>query len=330
MAEYQYPLTEQNTVINVYPVEMVKVNSLNVLEERVEHFSEESLSHSVNNWSKAISRGMERELSFALKLAGSEKKSNQIIFNNDGLINEFSILKTLEDIKTFSQKYGLLGVKAPDTEQVNSKNPLVLATLQPHFIYNAYGFSVFEPVDLWFWHINEVRQILKLYDVVRKDSSDDRVNELIEIKEHNGRFGSLAEDRTTMDRYFVYWTKGELILMLPEGMEEKSMLEIGQYTLSKVLAFHISGGIHLGVGDIIRNPSTKGFKVLEQRYSPYLLAAIYYDLWQKINDDKNIFICGNKSCGLPFIKSRRKKYCSDACKQEAYRERLKSKGSDRL
>ncbi|KHE71931.1 hypothetical protein [Halobacillus sp. BBL2006] len=329
MSDYQYPLTEQNIVINVYPVELVNVKRLIVEEEQVGPATEEILRKSANNWSKAMSIGMERELSLALKLAGSERDSHQIIFNNDGLINEFSHLKTVEDIEAFSQKYGLLGVNPPDSEQVNSKSTLVWATLQPYFIYNTYGFSVFEPIDLWFWHINEVRQILKLYDVVRKDSSDDRVDDLIEIKEHSGRFGSLAEDRTTMDRYFVYWTEGELILMLPKDMEERSMLEIGQYTLSKVLASHISGGIHLGVGELIRNPSTKGFKVSERRYTPYLLAAIYYDLWQKINDDKNIFICGNKSCGLPFIKSRRKKYCSDACKQEAYRER-KRKGSDTL
>ncbi|WP_371018934.1 hypothetical protein [Pseudalkalibacillus sp. JSM 102089] len=329
MSDYQYPLTDQNIVINVYPVELVNVKRLIIEEEQVGHASEEILRNSVNNWSKAMSRGMEHELSLALKLAGTERESHQIVFNIDGLINEFSHLKNIKDIEAFSQKYGLLGVKPPDTEQVNSKSSLVWTIFQPHFIYNAYGFSVIEPVDLWFWHINEVRQILKLYDVVRK-SFDDRVDELIEIKEHSGRFGSLAEDRTTMDRYFVYWTEGEQILMLPEDMEEKSMLEIGQYTLSKVLASHISDGIHLGVGDLIRNPSTKGFKVLEQRYTPYLLAAIYYDLWQKINDDKNIFICGNKSCGLPFIKSRRKKYCSDACKQEAYRERLNSKRRDRL
>ncbi|MBM7094785.1 hypothetical protein JSY36_03360 [Bacillus sp. H-16] len=105
-----------------------------------------------------------------------------------------------------------------------------------------------------------------------------------------------------MDQYFVHWREGESIVMLPEDMEEKSMLEIGQYTLSKVLASHIAGGVNLGVKDLIRNPSTKGFKILEQRYTRFLLAAIYYDLWQKINDDKNIFIlfAGTKTAAYPL------------------------------
>ncbi|MDM5450876.1 hypothetical protein [Peribacillus simplex] len=78
-------------------------------------------------------------------------------------------------------------------------------------------------------------------------------------------------------------------------------------------------------GEYIRNPSTKGFKITEERYSNYLLAAIYYDLWQTINDSKNVYLCENKNCQLPFVKSGRKKYCNEACKQEAYRIRLVEK-----
>lgn len=178
------------------------------------------------------------------------------------------------------------------------------------------------------WHINQVRKILKLYNAVRKASSEDLIYEIVEVKMHKGMFSDLTEDREVTDRYFVHWTDGELIQILPEHFEEKPILEIAQYTLAKILESRISNGINIGVEDIISNPSTKGFMITEQRYTRYLLAAIYYDLWQNINDFKNVYICANKSCRLPFIKSGRKKYCDEACKQEAYRIRLAEKEGD--
>ncbi|GGB71656.1 hypothetical protein [Fictibacillus barbaricus] len=318
MSKYTYPLTGQDSTVNVYPVQLVKVEQMNIEKENIGPRSKSILRNSLNNWSKALNKGMGEKLSLALKLVGLEEKSHQIVFNNDGLINQFAKLRSIEDIESFSKKYGLLGIEPPDNEQIKSSY-----YSHPSFIFNKYGSSLFEPIQLWHWHINEIHQILKLYDIVKKNSSDDSVSHLIEIKMHTGMFGSLAEDRSVTDRYFVHWTTGEPILMLPEDLEEKPLLEIGQYTLSKVLASHLYGGVHLGTGDIIRNSSTKGFKVLERRYTNSLLAAIYYDLWQKINNDMNIYICGNKSCGSPFIKAGRKKFCSDACKQEAYRDRLK-------
>ncbi|MBT2663084.1 hypothetical protein [Bacillus sp. ISL-45] len=92
---------------------------------------------------------------------------------------------------------------------MNSQAPAIKATLQPKFIFNNYGFSVFEPIELWQWHINEVKKILKLYNAVRKGSSDEVMYKIIEIKMHSGMFGSLAEDRTISERYFVHWTDGE-------------------------------------------------------------------------------------------------------------------------
>ena len=173
MSNYLYPLTEQNSKVNVYPVELVKVEELNIEKEQMGDFSKELLQKSVNNWGKALSKGMEEKLSLGMKLVGLEETSNQIVFNNEGLIEKFALLKTNKDIEAFSKKYGLLGIKHPDTEQVDSQHPAILYTLQPSFIFNDYGFSVFEPIQLWNWHINEVRQALKLYDAVRKERSDE-------------------------------------------------------------------------------------------------------------------------------------------------------------
>ncbi|WP_116316306.1 hypothetical protein [Bacillus subtilis] len=313
-----YPLSHSSK-INLYPVELVATDCIEVEEQNLGPASKEILKNSINNWSKAL-RG---KMSFALKLAGLEEDSHQMVFSNTGLMSEFASLKTIKDIEAFSKKYGLLGIKHPDSEQVNSQTPLIKATLQPAFIFINYGFSVFEPIELWQWHINEVQKILRLYHAVRKASSDELIYEIVEIKMHSGMFGSLTEDKEITDRYFVQWINGEEILMLPEHFEEKPLLEIAQYTLAKILESRISDGINLATGDLISNPSTKGFMITELRYTRYLLAAIYYDLWQTINDSKNIYLCDNENCRLPFVKSGRKKYCNEACKQEAYRIRLK-------
>ncbi|MDR7239648.1 hypothetical protein [Neobacillus drentensis] len=312
-----YPLSHGST-INIYPIELVAVDSIVVDEENLGPASEEILNESMTNWSKALGGN----LSFALKIAGRERDDHQIFFNNNGLMEEFSGLENLKDIETFSMKYGLLGIQHPDNAQVNSLAPAVKATLHPSFIFNNYGFSVFEPIQLWQWHINQVRKILRLYHAVRKASSEELIYEVIELKMRRGMFYILGEDEEVTDRYFVHWTDGEEILMLPENFEGKPILDIAQYILAKILESHISGGINLSVGDIISNPTTKGFKITEQRYTRYLLAAVYYELWQTINDSKNVYLCENKNCRLPFVKLGRKKYCNEACKQEAYRIRL--------
>lgn len=315
-----YPLS-QSSKVNLFPVELVSIENLVVEEQNLGPGSKEMLKESMSNWSRALGGN----LSFALKLAGLERDSHQIVFNNNGLMDEFASLKTIKDIEKFSMKYGLLGIKHPESTQLNSYSPAIRATLKPSTIFTKYDHSVFEPIELWQWHINEVRKILRLYHKARKANSVELLYEVIEIKMHHGMFGSLAEDREVTQRYFVHWTNGEVIIMLPTDYEEKSILDIARYTLAKILESRISGGINLGPGEIISHTSTKEFTIEEQRYSRYLLAAIYYDLWQTINNSKNVHLCENKNCRLPFVKSGRKKYCNEACKQEAYRYRIEER-----
>lgn len=311
-----YPLSYSEK-INLHPVDMVSVEQLITGEEHLHEFVIDSLI----NWRKALGN----EISTVLMLEGPESNSNQIIFNKDGLIREFSSLNTNEDIKLFSKNYGLLGIRFPESKQLNSQEPSVKATLNLNYFFNNYGFSVLEPVELWRWHITEVRNILKLYDLVKKSSPEDRVYETIEIKQSKGKYGDLAEDQEIYERYFVHWTSGLPILELPEEFEEKTILEIARFTLAEILESHLSGAINIGVGKLIDNPSTNVFQITEKRYSKYLLGAIYYDLWQKINGSTNIHLCGNKRCRRPFFRASRQLYCNEACKQEAYRIRLAEK-----
>ncbi|SMQ60886.1 hypothetical protein SAMN05444673_0435 [Bacillus sp. OV166] len=323
--DYFYPLTEANTEIDVVPVELVNVENLEKEIVEIGGFSEEFLTESINSWQKGMKILVDRDISLALMLNTSKTDPHQIIFNTEGLMNEFATLKTFKDIESFSKKYGLLGIKHPDLNHLYSPHPVSQYTKKASYIFHTYGFSVFEPIELWLWHIHEVQKILRLYDVIRNESSEEQIREIIEIKdpfEHDP--SDIYFEKIQINKPFnVHWTTGERIFMLPETMRKQSLLEIGQYTLSKILESRLKGGIQISVSDIVRNPLTKSFKVVESRYTQYLLAAIYYDLWQIINDDRNIYKCANKNCGLPFVKTRRKKYCSAACKQEAYRNRKK-------
>jgi hypothetical protein len=100
--------------------------------------SREMLNESMNNWRKALKGNMK----LVLKSAGMERDSHQIVFNNNGLMSEFAALKTIMDIEVFSKKYRLLGIRHPESAQVNSYAPAIKATLQPSFIFINYGFSV--------------------------------------------------------------------------------------------------------------------------------------------------------------------------------------------
>lgn len=330
--DYFYPLTETNTLVGVDYVELVDVQNLEKEKINIGGFSEEYLTESINNWRKAMKILVDCELSLALMLDVSKPNPHQITFNTEGLMIEFASLKTFKDIESFSKKYGLLGVKHPDMNHIESPHPVTQFTKKVSYIFNDYGHSVFEPLELWLWHINDVQQILKLYDVIRNECSEERIKEVIKIESLDKNILSMSDfnEFDLYDKWYVHWSTGEKILYLPKAMKKQSLLEIGQYTLSKVLELRLKGGVQIGVGDIVRNPLTKSFKVIENRYTHYLLAAIYYDLWQSINDDRNIYRCANRSCGFPFVKSRRKKYCSDACKQEAYRNRKKDEeGNDK-
>lgn len=308
-------------MINVYPVELVDMKQpIDVDHEDMGPSSKEILRSSIYKWKIAVRLIENEDLTACLKLVDLSRDSRQLIFNNKGLINEFAHLNTKEQIIDFSNKYGLLGISAPDSEQLNSIEWATRQTIHPKFIYNNYGHSVFEPINLWFWHIKKAQNILKLYNAIKNNPSEDRINNIIEVRLKKGRFESLDENRSLSERYFVYWIGGDEIGMLPKDMENESFTNIGKYALSEVLSFHISKGINLGVKKIIYNPT---LKIVEQKYTSYLLAAIYYDLWQTINEERNIAICANNNCGLPFEKNSKRKYCSNACKQEAYRNRIK-------
>lgn len=326
MNSYDFPLSNKTEFVNIRSIEFVDIQAnFDIKNELIGPASKKILKSSISNWTRAIDLIENKKLSHALKLTDMNEQTHIQKFTNKDIMIKFSELKTLEDIVTFSKKYGLLGVSAPSKEQLESVDWAVLQTKHPIYVYNSYGFSVFEPLDIWWWHITQVRSILKLYRAIKSYDSEESVINIIEIKMRKGRFSPIEEDQTISERYFVNWINGDEIFILPEIIEGSSITDIGKYTLTNLLAFHISGGVNIGIDEIVYDSPKAELIFTEQRYTSFLLAAIYYDLWQTLKDEKEVSICAYEECKIPFVKYGKQIYCSSACRQGAYRIRLKRK-----
>lgn len=213
-----------------------------------------------------------------------------------GLATRFARLRTAEDVDRFAMEYGLLGIaEVPDS------------------IYDTpvYGKAWFEPLSIWQHHIENVRRLLLLYRALsrQKKGYDVELDELLRLR-------SLASAPGT---YVIQWYDGKDTGIEIERGEEANLAAV---VLTVQLKQNLQGGINLSFSKIIPSKDAAvGFRIGEIRTTPFLLAAIYYDLWELITDSRPIITCGN--CGLPIEKSGRRDYCNDACKQAAYRKRRK-------
>lgn len=220
-----------------------------------------------------------------------------------GLALKFAGLKTHEDICEFASKYGFLGI-------VNKP-----ANLHQ---YPQYGRDVFETLSNWKYHISKVQRLVRLYRALcqrRKGYEMPIEGEIYNIVEFEDKSFAFLP-RTT-----IRWTDGYLekhlrIVIDTSLNEDENAVRI----LTSILSDQLHMGIFLGIDKVIpAKDSTIGFRLVEQKYTMFLLAAIYYDLWELITENRTVQVCS--SCGLPMEKSGRKLFCSDACKQKNYRIR---------
>ncbi|MDO8223940.1 hypothetical protein [Bacillus cabrialesii] len=243
-------------------------------------------------------------------------------FNPKGLACEFSKLKTENDINNFANIYGLLGISTPDQAHIGKiKFTKSVFSDSSHFIDLPIGQSYCEPIELWFFHIKEMQKLLKLYQVLINIHKGDLQESFIEDS-------LLSLSKPIGGSCQILWWDGSwtgLTAHEDELAKEYSFLKLAQ----GILAHKVNS---IGNQDIKRFPETiitgkppLGFTIKECKYTSYLIRAIYYDLWQLISNNEPVHICENQSCKLPFKKVKRQKYCSNACKQEAYRLRKKSK-----
>lgn len=218
-----------------------------------------------------------------------------------GLATKFASLKSDKEILEFAKEYGLLGVIMPSVKTTD------------------YGPTVFEPIYFWRFYINKIKQLLKLYNMLKKKHKNqniDIIGELIKYKETDGKIS-------------FEWVEGGVIPINYEEEADNIDYELydeitGAYIFTTLVKNGLKGAIDVDFSNIIKSEKSEiGFRIKESYSTNYLLGAIYYDLWELISNDTEILDC--EHCGIPFTKSGRKKYCSDSCKTLAYLSRKENK-----
>jgi len=239
-------------------------------------------------------------------------------FNPQGLAYEFSKLKSEKEINEFANRYGLLGISTPNHAEINKiKLKRDLYQDSSYFIDLPNGQSDCEPVELWFFHIKQMQKLLKLYraliNINKREMKESEIEEnLLIVKEPIG--GSCQ----------ILWGDGSwtgATFPVEEIEKEEGFLNLARGILAHNV--NLIGNQNIGrfVNTIETGKPPLGFTIEESKYTPHLIKAIYHDLWQLISKNEPVHICENLNCKLPFKKVKRQKYCSNACKQEAYRIR---------
>lgn len=277
-------------------------------------------------FSKQWEKVLQKEVGYALT-GEFEDFIGEISF--EGIAFKFSKLKTNDEIIKFAEKYGLLGFETPTKissyfyemkEEIG--DAVYLYSWEPGkpLFFKIGEFSVFEPIELWKFFIDRVRRVLKLYNYLVKVHENKMKPEELE-----GKILCVGKKaKTFSDYYWLEWEDGKNtgILVSEENLEEKPFLETAQRFLIDEIKTFTDRRISNTLIDIKETTKTPiGFTVEESKATHTLITTIYNDIWQLIVKQQPISICKNPKCQLPFEKVKRQKYCSNACKQEAYRIR---------
>lgn len=243
-------------------------------------------------------------------------------FQYKGLTSEFSKIKTIDDVGDFANKYGLLGFSHPNPK---STWPTHDGYSSLDEFYNSgetsrYGESelTIEPVQQWLKNVNEIRKLMKIYRLLRKNQK----NIPVEFEEKLITFKPWSENSLY---YSVYWYDDERTTLFfnEDELNSLSLVDIHRKLLVDTVSVFINNGIKI-VPNVIESSKTPlGFYVSEIPTTNSLQNTIFYDLWKMLGEEINIEICSNSECKMPFIKNKRQEYCSPSCKQQAYRNRKK-------
>lgn len=240
-----------------------------------------------------------------------------------------------KDFEDFVSEFGLLGITGLPT-----KNDIP-------FMSPKYGKSQEEDVSWWLHYANVTYRLLRLYRILKRAKEypeydwesalgrilvfeqDRQISYVAQLQED----GKYTWTKREKDTPFVkaIWSENreetgqrfsDINLLIPYDIDN-ARLDAASYVLASVISRGIAGGITIGKGEV--HPSKKspiGYAITEQRYTDYLLAAIFYDLWELITDSQPVEVCANPNCLLLFTPERKTgEYCGPACRQAAYRER---------
>lgn len=275
-------------------------------EKLVDDFPDKDIKRHFDYWDK-----LEQDVCSEYYIVDSGKESFKTkSFSCKGLAERFSRLKYFHEIEEFAHEYGLLGVPYPAIDVLKVEDITIKEGIS--------GFKI-EPSNLWLNEIENIKKIMRLYSILKKYRSG-----LLTTLDET--LFDYKKDERFEGRYWITWYDGTDI-HVPIGQDELenvNLEHIYREVLVSSIEQKISRNIYLSSKFVDSLKTPIGFYALEFRYSRSLLTAIYYDLWSKIKGDEDIDFCANPNCNLPFVKKRRKEYCQNSCKQEAYRLRKKA------
>jgi hypothetical protein len=249
-----------------------------------------------------------------------------------GISSQFANLRNTErsyykeDLEAFTSKFGLLGITG-----LPSKDGAL-------FMSPKYGKTHSEDIKWWLYYANEVYLLLRLYSILKrgKDNANyDAEGALEEILVFEQDYKVCHEGTLQDNGQFTFTTHKKKTPFL-RAIWKESRVETGQafesetltieaaaYVLTSVISRNLAGGITIGKGEIKESrKSPIGYAIVEQRYTNYLLAAIYYDLWELITNSQPVEVCAYSECnGLFTPKRKTGKYCSNTCRVADWRRK---------
>lgn len=243
--------------------------------------------------------------------------------NIDRISVEFSGLESDREILDFSKKYGLLGLGKATQNMSFLDDRRELHLYIGGFSYEA---TYVEPLKLWHWHVKHVKKLLQLARALSKLNQ----NKKAEIEENILYIADppippklLDEVRNEDFPYkYVYWYDHEYTTV-DILSNNYSFKKVAMYVLVKNITSMLKQAVNIDPDGFIEDKSSKyGFKIRESRSTNFLLAAIYYDLWQMLAKEEPIKVCQYIKCRKPFRAVGRKKFCSDSCRVREF-NRLK-------
>lgn len=232
-----------------------------------------------------------------------------------GIATQFAKLQHWQDknfkarLASFVSRFGLLGITG-----------LTKYSFEPPL----YGKTYEENIDWWLHHAAEINRLLQLYSAIKRARKgegaavEDKLAGVLEFR-RSCKTGQPVKKSVGRKKEVVFieafWTEtGEEAGFAFE--EEMDLTEAAAYVLVGSVSRGLAGGITLGKGEL--KPSKKlpiGFSIVEQRYTHYPLAAIFYDLWELIRADEAVEVCAYSKCSDLFAPQRSTgKFCSPTCR----------------
>lgn len=267
-----------------------------------------------------------------------ETERKTIDFEPEGISLKFANLASDKDILNFATTYGLLGIG-----NQNMKNLKCDYCYIKEFKYHPA--NELEWVEEWRWHIDYVNRIYRLYEALKSEEVIEdkylRVEKWSKNNPHSCKEDPRVEEMREDDLHVFWAHSNKPTLSLYKPFSEFGIEDEYRHHALRVIDMHIISFISDAIVvdfSSVRLDHEAAFKYpgyvatesglpvglsrTDQKVTNYLLAAIYYDLFRKINNLEKIDFC--TVCHSPY-KSKRKgsMYCSNACKQERKRHPLK-------